>query len=65
MSQRALRALLGPSSLGDEPMEGLYVRLEDDRRLLARAKIVRPEFVEGIGEHWQRRPVVLNGLATG
>lgn len=54
-TQQELKAMLAePSAYCDAPLEGLYLRLEDDRWLLQRAKLVRPEFVQVIGEHWSR-----------
>jgi len=60
-----LEALLGASLLTDGPAEGLYVRHEAGDHLLARAKLVRREFVQAIGEHWSRRAIEPNGLARG
>jgi RNA ligase len=57
--------LLGQSQLGDGPAEGLYLRRDDGDRLLARAKLVRPEFVQSIEEHWSRRTPQTNLLASG
>lgn len=48
--------------------EGLYIKVEDDQRVLARYKLVRPDFVQTIldsGSHHQRRPILPNGLAEG
>jgi ATP-dependent RNA circularization protein (DNA/RNA ligase family) len=56
-----LEAMIGRSRVGDVPMEGIVVRhvaCADHR-----AKLVRPEFVEAIDEHWRSRPVVRNRLA--
>lgn len=62
---RELRALLDePSAYGEGPVEGLYLRREDDEWLLQRAKLVRPEFVQAIGEHWSRGPLHVNRLRT-
>ena len=58
----ALEALLGRSSLTEGPAEGLYVRREGGGRLRSRAKLVRPEFVQGIDEHWSKRPLEANQL---
>ncbi len=58
-----LKQLLGESRVGTTPMEGIYVRREDDDWLLGRAKLVRPEFVQQIGEHWSVRTLVRNRLA--
>ncbi|WP_404370002.1 RNA ligase family protein [Corallococcus coralloides] len=55
--------LLGPSSLTQAPMEGVYLRRDEGDFLLARAKVVRPEFVQAIEEHWSSRPLERNTLA--
>jgi hypothetical protein len=51
----------------DALMEGLYLRTESDGFVSARAKLVRPEFVEKVkqSEHWQHRAMAPNGLAPG
>jgi RNA ligase len=59
-----LRALLGTSRLADGPAEGLYVRRESEGHLIARAKLVRPEFVQAIGPHWSNAALRSNSLAT-
>jgi hypothetical protein len=59
-----LVALLGPSKVGTGPGEGLYVRREEGDRLIARAKLVRPEFVQAITTHWSRGPLRTNLLAV-
>jgi len=46
--------------------EGLYVKIEDEHRVLSRCKWVRPDFVQTIldsGSHHSTRPVIPNGLA--
>lgn len=58
-----LRALLGRSRLGEVDSEGIYVRRDEGDRLAGRAKLVRPEFVQSIGEHWSRRAMETNALA--
>jgi hypothetical protein len=73
----ALRGLIGPSqfdSVFDNPvtgrsdnlMEGLYLRTEAEGHVTARAKLVRPEFVEKVkqSEHWQHQALVPNLLAS-
>lgn len=48
--------------------EGLYVKHEDDERILARMKYVRPGFVQSLVDgdsHWHDRPLLPNGLAPG
>lgn len=57
-----IQALLGRSRVGDAPMEGLYVRSDDGVHETGRAKIVRAEFTQAIGEHWTRRSVRKNRL---
>lgn len=56
--------MLGPSRLGSQPMEGVVLRLEQPEKVVARAKVVRPDFVQTIEKHWtegERKP---NRLAT-
>jgi hypothetical protein len=56
--------LLGASAVGHVPMEGIYLRREQDGWLQARAKVVSAAFKQQIEQHWTRRPVVPNRLAT-
>lgn len=52
----------------DEHAEGLYLKIEDEERVLGRFKWIRPSFVQTLldtGEHWQQRPIVPNGLRPG
>jgi len=58
----ALKRLLGSSRLADGPAEGLYVRREEEGRLIARAKLVRAEFVQAIDEHWSKRRLEANQI---
>jgi len=58
-----LVGLLGQSKLGEMPAEGLYIRYDKGDRLVARAKIVREEFVQNIDSHWSRGPLRTNALA--
>lgn len=44
------------------PIEGLYLRQESHGWLDDRAKLVRAEFVQSIGEHWSSRPLERNHL---
>jgi ATP-dependent RNA circularization protein (DNA/RNA ligase family) len=60
-----LRGMLGDSKLTNGPAEGLYVRRDEGGHLVARAKLVRPEFVQAIGDHWSRRTIETNQLAGG
>lgn len=78
ITEAELRALVGPSRFDaafdnpltgrtDDLMEGLYLRTEAGGRVTARAKFVRPEFVEKVkqSEHWQHTALVPNRLAAG
>ncbi|MBM7112850.1 RNA ligase family protein [Archangium primigenium] len=55
-----LRGMLGTSRLTQAPLEGLYVRRDEGDFLAARAKLVRADFVQAIGEHWSSRPLQRN-----
>jgi len=48
--------------------EGLYVKQEQDDRVIGRYKFVRADFLQAIlasGSHWADRPIVANRLAPG
>ncbi len=51
-----------PSGFRSGPMEGIVIRWESADWLVARAKLVRPEFTQAIGEHWRRRRIEWNRL---
>jgi ATP-dependent RNA circularization protein (DNA/RNA ligase family) len=59
-----LTGLLSHSDLTNSAPEGIYIRQEENGRAVARAKLVRPEFVQMIGEHWARRALQVNSLAS-
>ncbi|WP_027342256.1 RNA ligase family protein [Hamadaea tsunoensis] len=49
-----------------DDMEGLYIKVEEDGRVVERYKWVRASFLTAIldsGTHWADRPIVANGLA--
>jgi len=50
------------STLYNGPMEGIYLRIEDDEQLLQRAKVVRPGFIQSIDQHWSRSQLRANKL---
>lgn len=60
---RRLRA--EPSGYRAGPIEGFVIRKETSDWLFARAKLVHPEFVQGIAEHWRRRRIEWNRLEHG
>ena len=75
LRQKQLQELIGPSQFDsqfdnpltnqtDNLMEGLYLRTESEGAVTARAKFVRPEFVERVklSTHWQHREMIANEL---
>lgn len=49
-------------------MEGLYIKVEEDERVVERYKYVRASFlasVDSSGSHWLERPIVPNALLDG
>ena len=71
LREAALRENLDPDRMSRETdrsdtMEGLYIKVEEDGRVVQRVKFVRPSFlqtVEESGTHWLDRPIVKNGLS--
>lgn len=54
-----------PSAYRSGPLEGVVIRRESVDWLEARAKLVRPEFTQAIGEHWRRRAIEWNRRCVG
>lgn len=54
-----------PSRYRAGAVEGCVIRKETADWLLARAKLVHPEFVQGMGEHWRRRRIEWNRIEHG
>jgi len=51
-----------------EMMEGLYLKREDDGRVIERFKYVRTDFLQAVANsdsHWMERPIEPNRLAEG
>ena len=49
-------------------MEGLYIKVEEGGRVVARYKFIRTSFLTTVldsGSHWLRRPILPNQLAVG
>lgn len=42
------------------PVEGVYLRVDEGEWLIRRCKIVRPDFIQNIEEHWCKRTPVKN-----
>lgn len=59
---RDIPKLLSQSKLGSEPAEGLYLRHDQGERLVQRAKLVRPAFIQSIGQHWSQSEIQPNRL---
>lgn len=66
---RPVDSYLGPSRCSSrEAMEGLYLKHEDEERVMGRYKYVRPDFTQAVldsGEHWMDRPLEPNQLRAG
>jgi ATP-dependent RNA circularization protein (DNA/RNA ligase family) len=59
--ERLRRLLMSTkSAYGDEVVEGLYLRRESCGWVAARAKVVRPDFIQAIEQHWSGRPLKKN-----
>lgn len=52
------------SRFGLGPAEGVVIRRQTADWLEARAKLVRPEFIQAIDEHWRRRKIEWNRVTT-
>lgn len=57
-----IKYLFSQSKLGKEPSEGLYLRFDQEDWLAQRAKLVRPAFIQSIGQHWSRSDIKINQL---
>tara|TARA_R110001583_G_scaffold194614_1_gene365952 strand:- start:2805 stop:3407 length:603 start_codon:yes stop_codon:yes gene_type:complete len=62
VSLSGLEALLqkSSSSFCDGPMEGLVIRQDSEKWNEARAKLVRADFTQSIGQHWRSRKLAWN-----
>ena len=59
-----IEGMLGPSLVGSTPSEGVYLRWDEGPWLVARAKLVRPGWLQPDEAHWASRPVEPNGRAA-
>ncbi len=57
-----LEKLLSQSKLSDRPAEGLYLHLDQGKWLGQRAKLVRPQFMQTMEQHWSRSAITPNRL---
>ncbi len=60
-----LKRTLSISCFSDNPAEGIYLRFDQGDWLKQRAKLVRPEFMQSVGEHWSRKGIRANQLKLG
>jgi hypothetical protein len=73
LARAAERAGQDPARIAAETdpsdeMEGLYVKIEEDGRVMGRFKYVRHSFLTTVvdsGTHWLNRPIVPNDLSPG
>ncbi len=59
---RDIPHLLSQSKFGSEQAEGLCFRFDQGERLVQRAKLVRPAFIQSIGQHWSQSQIQPNRL---
>lgn len=57
-----LQLLESPSAYGDGFVEGAYLRIDSADGNTRRGKIVRPDFIQAITEHWMSKDVVRQGV---
>ncbi|RKZ60625.1 MAG: DNA ligase [Gammaproteobacteria bacterium] len=60
-----LERTLSISRLSDNQAEGIYLRFDQGDWLKQRAKLVRPEFIQAVGEHWLQKGIKANQLKQG
>eukprot|EP01125_Pyxidicula_operculata_P017108 TRINITY_DN5959_c0_g1_i1.p3 TRINITY_DN5959_c0_g1~~TRINITY_DN5959_c0_g1_i1.p3 ORF type:complete len:246 (-),score=23.15 TRINITY_DN5959_c0_g1_i1:1224-1961(-) len=63
-NEKELLAFLETNSeyRSDGKVEGVYLRVDDERYNLDRGKIVRPDFIQGIEDHWMTMELKKNQL---
>jgi ATP-dependent RNA circularization protein (DNA/RNA ligase family) len=54
--------LLSQSQLSNKPAEGLYLRFDQGDRLVQRAKLVNPVFIQSVEQHWSHSGIKANRL---
>ena len=67
-AERGLDATAWEETDSSDLMEGLYIKVEEEGRVVERYKYIRASFLTAVldsGTHWLRRPIVPNGLAEG
>jgi len=62
-SETVLRDMVrSQSQFYDGPVEGIYVKEEQNGQVINRGKIVRSDFTAGITDHWDKAPMRKNGF---
>ncbi len=64
-SFQQLSELMGKSFFSDETAEGIYLRHDEGKWLKDRTKLVRPEFIQTMEDHWSRKKIIPNRLIEG
>jgi hypothetical protein len=62
-ARQSVESLLGKSRFYSGPMEGVYCRIDQGDHVHNRSKVVAPNFLQSIHEHWTRKPMIKNGKA--
>lgn len=57
---KLLELLDTKSAYNDEPVEGVVLRVDNGDYFDRRCKLVRPDFIQGIEEHWSKKELVRN-----
>jgi len=57
-----IQNFLSQSKLTNQPAEGIYLRIDQGNWLEKRAKLVRPEFIQTLDEHWSHSGIRANRL---
>ena len=60
-----MKSFLDKSNLGTQPAEGICIRYESENWLVKKAKLVRPSFIQEMGQHWSRLGIRKNSLGSG
>ncbi len=57
-----LTDLIAQSQISNTQAEGLYLRFDQGDWLEQRAKLVRPDFIQSVEQHWARSTMKTNRL---
>ncbi|MBW7876125.1 MAG: RNA ligase family protein [Candidatus Cloacimonetes bacterium] len=59
-----IQSLFMQSKFGNQPAEGLYLRVDGNAWLEQRAKLVRPTFIQRIDQHWSQAAIRPNRICV-